>query len=136
MAVLAAAASFSVAARPSAEAAFNSLNAMAGRWEVFNHETGKLTMSCAAPYEYNIASDRRSFESISTRDGKIQRSRYFVLQVQQNRVLTFIEGEQRLTDKGDPVVWWAIFEGPNRFRWRRYDWPTESRTIVEWRRCS
>ena len=61
--------------------------------------------------------------------------RYRVLQVSGDRVLLFIEGENRRNEYGGPVTWWAVFDNRNRFRWRRDDWPDNTMTALEWRRC-
>ena len=62
-------------------------------------------------------------------------AKYMVLHQEEDRVLTFIENEERTTDAGDPVLWWAYFNGPDKFRWRRYDWDADAGTTSEWRRC-
>lgn len=118
------------------EAAFNPLHALAGRWEVRNTGTGKAASVCAdkGP-EYRISSDGKHVELVLKRGGELRRARYTVLHVLKDRVLLFFEGERRRNEYGGPVVWWAVFDGHNRFRWRRDDWPRNNVTAEEWRRC-
>ncbi|MBX3503542.1 MAG: hypothetical protein KF889_29220 [Alphaproteobacteria bacterium] len=85
--------------------------------------------------ELRVAADRRTMASDGTYEGKAYRSTYLILAVEARRVLTFIQGEARLTATGDPVIWWAMILGPDRFAWRRYDWPRDSMTPARVRRC-
>jgi hypothetical protein len=93
---------------------------LAGTWEIVspNGRSG-----CERGQVFTPSPDGR-YVDLAEHDGRdTYRVRYIVLQAQESRILMFIETEQRLTPQGDPVVWWAVFDGPDRFRWRRYDWP-------------
>ncbi len=109
------------------------LAAIAGDWQVVDHRTGKAIMDCQNYQRFAVSPDRRAV----TLSGPWTETpvRYVVLHSEKNRALMFVEGERRLTKHGDPVLWWAYFDGPDRFAWRQYDWLPEVRTTSEWRRC-
>jgi len=117
------------------ERAFNPLHALSGRWEAQGPEAGRAAECKASWYEYSISADGRHVELVLHREGQTQRERYSVMQVEADRVLLFIEGERRRTEYGGPVTWWAVFDGRNRLRWQRDDWPSNTVTALEWRRC-
>ena len=121
--------SASAAAQTPSEA----LARLAGTWEIVS-EGGRT--GCESGQTFLPTADGRYVDLSQPSDDGAFRLRYMVLQVQQNRVLMFIEGEDRLTAQGDPVLWWAVFDGADRFRWRRYDWPATATTDAEWRRCT
>lgn len=118
------------------ERVFNPLHALSGRWAALGPQAGEAAADCKASwYEYTISADGRHVELVLTRGGEIQRERYAVMHVSTDRVLLFIEGERRRTEFGGPVTWWAVFESADRLRWRRDDWPRNTVTALEWRRC-
>jgi hypothetical protein len=119
----------------SGETAFNPLQALSGRWEARDPGGGSAADCKASWFEYRLSGDGKHVELVLHRNGVTERERYLVLSVEGNRVLLFIEGERRRNEYGGPVVWWAVFDGHNRFRWRRDDWPRNSMTALEWRRC-
>src|SRR5262249_6499488 len=113
-----------------AKAEENALSLIAGKWKVSG--AGSVP-SCEHPQVFTVSGDRRSVD-LDISNGKDQAT-YAVLEVRRSRLLMFILGEKRKTARGDPVVWWAVFEDKNRFRWRRTDWPRGSRTRSSWVRC-
>jgi hypothetical protein len=119
------------------EAAFNPLHALSGRWEARGPAAGLgRAADCRAnSYEYRISADGRHVELLASRGGKTERERFVVMHVANDRVLLLVEGEPGRTEYGGPIVWWAVFDGHNRFRWHRDDWPRNSMTALEWRRC-
>jgi hypothetical protein len=118
------------------ETAFNPLQALSGRWEARDPGGARAIADCRASWwEYRISADGRQVELVLHRDGATERERYRVLHVTGDRVLLFIEGENRRNQYGGPVTWWAVFDTRNRFRWRRDDWPDNTMTALEWRRC-
>jgi hypothetical protein len=118
------------------ERVFNPLHALSGRWGALGPQAGEAAADCKASwYEYTISADGRHVELVLTRGGETQRERYAVLHISTDRVLLFIEGERRRTEFGGPVTWWAVFESADRLRWRRDDWPRNTVTALEWRRC-
>jgi hypothetical protein len=118
------------------ETQFNPLHALSGRWEARPPGASAAPAECKASWwEYRLSTDRRHVELVLHRDGATERERYRVLHVRGDRVLLFIEGERRRNQYGGPVTWWAVFDGRNRFRWRRDDWPDNTITALEWRRC-
>jgi hypothetical protein len=112
-----------------------SVAAFSGRWQVVDTRTGRVQIPCHQGQLFVPTTDGKyvdlSFGEAPNEPG----IRYIVLQAQADRVMMFIEGEDRVTDLGDPVVWWAMFNGPDEFTWRRTDWPVEGRTPSAWRRC-
>lgn len=110
------------------------LSIFSGDWQVVTPRTGEVSIPCAKAQRFAVAADRKTV--VLTHKGTEDPSvRYMVLRSEKNRVLMFIEDENRTTEAGDPVLWWAWFDGPDRFRWRRYDWPAQNATAAEWRRC-
>lgn len=125
---------FAWAGSAAAEPVANPVSALAGAWRVTNATTGKIIADCGSPDQQFFAPTKdQRYVDLTVGD---HRSRYVVLQVRDSDVLMFIEGEKRLTDNGDPVLWWARFVDPTRFYWRRYDWPPSGRTATEWTRCA
>jgi hypothetical protein len=115
-------------------AAVDPLSVFSGDWQVVNTATGAVAMDCKHAQRFAVAPDRKTV--VLTEKGAANWSaRYMVLRRDRNRILMFIENEDRMTEAGDPILWWAYFDGPDRFRWRQYDWPRDSRTGMEWRRC-
>lgn len=110
------------------------LAVFSGDWQVLNPDTGKVSIDCKAAQSFAVSADRRTVVLTEKGDDKWA-ARYMVLRSEKNRILMFIEDEERTTEVGDPILWWAYFEGPDRFRWRQYDWGRDDRTVVEWRRC-
>jgi hypothetical protein len=106
----------------------------AGDWQVVNSATGEAVQDCSRAQSFEFTSDRRTLV-LTERWANNWTARYRVVHSEPNRILLFIENETRRTEAGDPVLWWAYFDGPDRFRWRRYDWPSTSATPSEWRRC-
>lgn len=124
---------FAVGFDAHAQSVGDPLAAVSGRWQVVDLRTGEITagISCENPHVFEVSTDRRFVDL----DAGGSRTRYIVLHTRENQFLGFIEGEQRVTDSGNPVIWWAVFSGPDRFRWRRYDLASDMLTIGEWRRC-
>jgi hypothetical protein len=119
-------------ATATAQTAQSTVERLAGVWEVVS-PTGRS--GCDAAQTFAVSADGR-YVDLTERDAEgVYTARYIVLQAQPDRILMFIEGEARLTAQGDPVIWWAVFDGPDTFRWRRYDWPQTAMTDAQWRRC-
>jgi hypothetical protein len=120
---------------PASEAAgVDPLSVFSGDWQVVNSETGKVAIDCKKAQRFAVSPDRRAV--VLTEKGNDEwAARYMVLRSEKNRILMFIEDEKRTTESGDPILWWAYFEGPDRFQWRQYDWARDNRTVAEWRRC-
>jgi len=121
--------SASAVAQPQQDA----LARLAGAWEIVG---ANGSSGCDAGQTFTPTADGRYVALDQHGAEGAYNSRYIVLHVETDRVMMFIEGEQRLTAQGDPVVWWAVFDGPNTFRWRRYDWPRTAMTDAVWRRCT
>ena len=110
------------------------LAVFSGDWQIINTATGETVQDCKKAQSFDVAPDRKT-EVLTEKWANNWTARYIVVHSETNRVLTFIEGEKRKTDCGDPIQWWAYFEGPDRFRWRRYDSSHDSVRAAEWRRC-
>lgn len=111
------------------------ISTIAGRWRVVILKSGEVNPTCDNPEVFAPTADGQFVDLSYVYEGVARRERYIVLQAQPDRALMFIQGEKRLTDSGDPVIWWAVFTDSNHFRWRRYDWPRNGRTVTEWQRC-
>ncbi|WP_037498824.1 hypothetical protein [Sphingomonas jaspsi] len=98
-----------------------------------NTDTGEVVQSCDIAQQFRVSADRRRVE-LTERGVKDFRATYDVIKTKADRIFMKIENEDRLTESGKPVTWWAMFEGPNQFRWRRDDWPMDGRTGA-WQRC-
>lgn len=110
------------------------LAALSGHWRIVDSVTGEVRLDCDGAQIFTVAPDRKTV--LLTEKGADDWSiRYIVLHGERNRILMFIENEDRMTESGDPLLWWAYFDGPDRFTWRQYHWSPNSRTVAEWRRC-
>lgn len=119
----------------SAQDVADPLSAIAGRWQIVNTSTGAVSTSCDAPQVFTVSTDGRYVDLEERAEAETHRAHYIVLQGQPGRLLMFIEGETRLTESGEPVLWWAVFSDRDHFRWRRYDWPPTAQTTAQWGRC-
>lgn len=87
-----------------------------------------------------ISPDRASMqihhsEPIESATGDTTSVTDYVIEGSGPRVLhTYIPGETRLTDSGDPVKWDLVVIGRNRIAWHRADWPQGGYTGML-RRC-
>lgn len=97
------------------------LSVFTGDWHVVDTVTGKILMDCTKAQSFAVTPDRKTIV-LTEKSANNWTAKYMVLHQEEDRVLTFIENEERTTDAGDPVLWWAYFNGPDKFRWRRYDW--------------
>ncbi len=110
------------------------LVAIVGDWQVIDTVAGTTQQDCSKAQTFAISSDAREIV-LTEKWAANWTARYRVVRAEPTRVLTIIEDEKRVTDVGDPVLWWLIFEGPDSFRWRRYDWPRTEATSTQWQRC-
>ena len=113
----------------------DALAILPGEWEIVDGATGKVQQACSMAQHFEVSPDRSSIV-LTERGVKDWSARYRVIHAEPKRLLAILEGEQRLTAAGDPVLWWAYFDGNDRFRWRRYDWQATEATTAEWRRCA
>lgn len=111
------------------------LAVLSGDWQVVNTATNQVVQDCSRAQSFEVAPDRRTLV-LTERWADNWTARYQVVHSEPNRALFIIENETGRTDSGDPILWWAYFDGPDRFRWRRYDWPSTVATPSEWRRCA
>jgi hypothetical protein len=111
----------------------DALALIGGAWSI--QREGRIDTPCTQ--RLTVSPDRKTVVLQDLADGPPPgaKSEYLVLRVELSRVLTFIDGEKRLTDNGDPVIWWAVFDGNNRFRWRRTDWAPTEVTVGTWVKC-
>jgi hypothetical protein len=109
------------------------LSAIEGDWEIVDTATGNVVQNCTKAQSFRVTPER-THVALTERHLPNGSARYIVLHAEQNRVLMFIENEHRRTKGGDPILWWAVFIGPDAFYWRQYDWGRGQRTIT-WKRC-
>ena len=112
------------AAAPSAS---NPAPLIAGEWEVVDGESRQPAEGCAMAQIFKASPDGRHID-LTERGEPNWSARYLVVHRENDRILLFIEDEDRLTKQGDPVLWWANFDGPDHFKWRRYDWSAAAAT--------
>lgn len=92
------------------------------------------SFSCeATPQIFSVSSDYshitiRSASQLAAGGEASNTISYKVLAVHGNVLTMFIEGEQRKTDSGDPVVWSLVLANDREFRWRQTDWPKGDHT--------
>ena len=103
-----------------------------GTWKVVADD-GTVAQDCDKGQHFEPSADGRHI--VLTEVGTDFSANYVVMHTDNNRVLTYIENEERLTDQGDPVIWWLYFLDQDHFRWRRYDWPKDHATGAQWIRC-
>ena len=106
---------------------------LVGEWEIVD-ESGKTLQECSKAQTFKATPDGLHID-LTERGVADWSAHYLIIHRDKNRVLMFIEKEDRTTEQGDPVLWWAYFDGPDKFRWRRYDWDATAATATEWRRC-
>lgn len=115
-------------------AGIDPLSVFSGDWQIIDAASGEVIQDCSKAQVFAVAPDRKTV-LLTEKTVDDWASRYMVVRGEKNRVLMFIEDEERTTESGDPILWWANFDGPDTFRWRRYDWAPDNRTTSEWRRC-
>lgn len=113
--------------KPRAAPVSDPLTAMQGRWR-----DGRSSDCETDWFEYSLSEDRR--QQIY-RDRRGETSTATILHVELNRFYLFYDGESRRTANGDLFLWWFVFEGPNRYRMRRIDWPADALTEDFWVKC-
>lgn len=60
-------------------------------------------------------------------------STYAIEAVSRSHIRGAIQGEQRLTDDGVPVVWDLVLTGEDSYAWHRTDWASWNRTMEVYR---
>lgn len=111
------------------------LTVFSGDWQVVDTVTSEVIQDCSRAQSFDVTPDGRTL-LLTERWAGNWTARYRVVHSEPNRVLFIIENDRRRTDAGDPISWWAYFDGPDRFRGRQYDWPSTNATPSEWRRCA
>lgn len=104
---------------------------MDGVWEIRSGD--ETVVECASGQHFEPASDLRSIDLVEI--GTDFAITYRVLSNDERGLQLQREGEERLAEDGNPVKWWAEFDGPDEFRWRRDDWQPGSVTKARWIRC-
>jgi hypothetical protein len=104
------------------------LATLQGRWTWFGH-VDKLgqAKACAEHWEeYRISADRRDIINryMSDKTGKLEPQAghgYRVLYLEGNTAVAYMNDEdRRIKPSNDRVIWVAIIENHDRFRWRIY----------------
>lgn len=120
-----------VAPERSPTADSTALEVLEGRWNWVNQDCNRN------PFTLEVTPDRKSlvltFAEPDTA-GRPMVSVYRLLGQGSDFVRGQIEGEDRLTDQGEPVVWDFLLLGQNSFCWHRTDWPPYECTR-QLRRC-
>ncbi len=98
-----------------------------GRWDYTTDEP-----ACTVnPFTLDVVEDRTQFinRSEPNKDSDSTHvSIYDVLEVTPEYIRGRIQGEERLTESGEPVIWDIIPLNEQSFCWRRADWPSENCT--------
>jgi hypothetical protein len=104
------------------------LTTLQGRWTWFGH-VDKLgqAKACAEHWEeYRISADRRDIINryMSDKTGKLEPQAghgYRILYLEGNSAVAYMNDEdRRINPSNDRVIWVAIIENHDRFRWRIY----------------
>lgn len=106
---------------------------LTGDWEIVNEQAPDASQSCDKAQRFAVSDDKR--ELLLTEDWAKYSARYRVIRIEDNRMLTIVEGEERKNDKEDPILWWFYFDGNDSFQFRQYDWPADTVTAAVWKRC-
>jgi hypothetical protein len=109
------------------------LTSLTGDWEIVNEQAPDTSQSCDKAQRFAVSKNKR--EILLTEDWTTFSELYRVVWVEDTRILTIIEGEDRRNDKGDPILWWFYFDGKDSFQFRQYDWPPDTATTAVWKRC-
>lgn len=117
------------------EAAPDLLKLVEGNWRVVRDD-GTVSQDCDKAQHFVTSTDRQHIELTEPWASPTFAAKYRLILIDGTRMLTYIEGEDRKTDQGDPVLWWFYFSDPDHFRFRRYDWAEYNATQAQWERCS
>ena len=104
-----------------------------GDWQIVDTQTSQTIQNCNEMQRFAVIDDGRTI--LLTEPWANFSARYKIIAVQENRMLAAIEGETRLNEQGDPILWWFTFEDQDNFRFRIYDWPAGNVTSMRWTRC-
>jgi hypothetical protein len=81
-------------------------------WHTISFSPARDTMFIASAKPFEGADD--TFDSVTT---------YVIHEHTLSRIRGAIPGEARFTADGEPVVWDLVLRSPDRYAWRRADWP-------------
>jgi hypothetical protein len=109
---------------------------LAGVWQVVDGRTGEVAASCEGGQQFAPSEDRRTVVLHFLDAPEHPPTVYEVQATAPGLARMAIRGEERMTADGRPVVWVAVFFGPDEFRWHRTDWPGAAVTDAIWRRCA
>ena len=119
--------------RPPSDLA-QAMQSAAGEWDwsgdTLTCRRNPHTVSFSRDSAFMIIRPREKYDSTSAAE-----YRYRILRFTEHTITGEIEGEQRRTASGKPVVWDLVLTGPNSYRWRRADGPPQgvTRAIVRCR---
>jgi hypothetical protein len=78
------------------------LTSLTGDWEIVNEQAPDTSQSCDKAQRFAVSKNKR--EILLTEDWTTFSELYRVVWVEDTRILTIIEGEDRRNDKGDPIL--------------------------------
>ena len=84
----------------------------------------------------SFSADRRTMTIAMPRRSAVDTgwtATYDILSQSPSRIRGAIRGEDRLTDRGVPVVWDLVMFGPDEYRWHRTDWSSGGYTASIYR---
>ena len=103
-----------------------------GNWKIVG-EDGIDIQTCQKAQTFSLSKDRANI--VLTEQWADFAATYRIVRIEEDRVLTMIEGEERTTEQGDPVLWWLHFRNRDNFSFRQYGWDRNSVTMAQWVRC-
>jgi hypothetical protein len=104
-----------------------------GDWKIVDQEKPEQSQSCDKMQRFAVSPDGKSV--LLTEPWANFSANYKIILIEQNRMLTILDGDERMTEQGDPILWWLYFEDKDSFRFRQYGWPAQNRTFKKWVRC-
>jgi hypothetical protein len=108
---------FTLAADALPARAQSALGWVEGQWRWENNETG-----CDSAYSISVSRGDKYVISSYTWQGQRDTSEYRVLAHAPGVIRARIEGEKRLDEAGEPVIWDFVQLSDDSFCWHRADW--------------
>ncbi|MEE2566149.1 hypothetical protein [Hyphobacterium marinum] len=128
-------AAFSCAGPALAQDDFHALNVVEGYWGWVVPDGENNPGSCEDdPVHIWLSEDRHYY--YSEKEGSGESAEGPILSTDPRWIVIQYEGEERLTEAGEPVAWVLFMDSRDEFRWIRRDWIGTGRSTYSLVRCN